>query len=172
MSSKNPGRSAKKDVDTNAAETKSEDSADGFIEVMARSLQELKLAPSPAPRKVLQIFEQNSAKLPDRCDYCGAEGADSTVPEVSFNLQKRTATLLGRKGACMRCYQILNLRQLNNHIASAAMRHRGEFDGVYEHFLEVNQIKDRNAVELQGAVSIANSLQVIYSEIEWACVDG
>ncbi|CDR93890.1 hypothetical protein, conserved [Babesia bigemina] len=164
MTPENYGHSGRKEVTVGCFQAKSKQHADGLTKVMASSLEALKLAPSPAPRSVLAAFERPSATLPEHCYYCGAQGVTNLVPQISFNLQRRTATLVARRvgsmytvvnahqGACARCKQILCLSDINDHIIRTAMSRSKAVDEVYEHFLDVNDIRKWSSLKLQGVV--------------------
>lgn len=154
-------------------DSSSKTSVDGFICVMLERLHKLKLHPSPVPQKVAEAFNHIPQSLSQTCSTCEATSNVSAVPDVEFNLKDKTARLLGHKGICAKCHEVYDLKTLNNHVAKAIMtRKKDDFDKVYRHFLEINQIKNQQSTTLQEVMSIANSLQLIYAEIPWEFVTG
>lgn len=63
------------------------------------------------------------------------------------------------------------MKTLLNHISKALMKKKDDFDRVYQHFCEINNIKDIHGTALQEVVSIAYSLHLIYAEIPWQFTD-
>ncbi|GFE55073.1 acyl- dehydrogenase, putative [Babesia ovis] len=143
---------------------------EGCIKLMLQSLDTLNLAPSPVPHKLLDNFRKHIGEVKDKCSYCANGAGVVVIPKVKFKIVEKRAKLVGHKVACEKCEEIANLDKLINVITKATLKRNEALQTVLEHFFTINQIEDRNATQLQNAVNIAKSLQIIYTEIPWTCI--